>query len=160
MPQQVRRLAFTALGSQNQGRRFTQNAEVIGRHITYGDLYNPQMLEGFRNYSRAYILNWTQNLSRSSERALALETYFSYQQDRTMQSPLTREAELGSRDNFGGFMVSPLGMLFNFDNFPLNDQLVTNFRDNIPNSVRTPYDLENPAQYARPRPFFSVRCKT
>jgi outer membrane receptor for ferrienterochelin and colicin len=142
------RLAFTALGSQFQGRRFTQNAEVVGRHITYGDIYNPQMLEGFRDYSRAYILNWTQNLSRSSERALALETYLSYQQDRTMQSPLARESELNSRDPFGGFMISPLDFLFNFSNFPLDDQLVTNFRDNIPGSRRSPYDLENTAQYA------------
>jgi hypothetical protein len=142
------RVSFTALGSQSQGRRFTQNAEVVGRHLTYGDLYNPQMLEGFRDYSRAYILNWTQNLSRSSERALALETYFSYQQDRTMQGPMSRESELNTRDNFGGFMISPIGFLFDFSNFPLDDQLVTNFRDNVPNSRRTPYDLENPAQYA------------
>jgi hypothetical protein len=142
------RLAFTALGSQFQGRRFTQNAEVVGRHLTYGDIYNPQMLEGFRDYSRAYIMNWTQNLSRSSERALALETYLSYQTDRTMQSPLTRQSELDSRDPLGGFMISPLDFLFNFDNFPLDDQLVTNFRDNVPGSRRTPYDLENAAQYA------------
>src|SRR5206468_12295114 len=52
------------------------------------------------------------------------------------------------RDNFGGFMIAPIGMLFNFDNFPLTDDLVTNFRDNVPNSRRTPYDLENAAQYA------------
>jgi hypothetical protein len=142
------RLAFTALGSQFQGRRFTQNAEVTGRHLTYGDIYNPQMLEGFRNYSRAYILNWTQNLSRSSERALALETYLSYQQDRTLQGPLSRESEQNTRDNFGGFMLSPIGFLFDFNNFPLNDQLVANFRDNIPNSVRTPYNLANADQYA------------
>jgi outer membrane receptor for ferrienterochelin and colicin len=142
------RLAFTALGSQNQGRRFTQNADVIGRHLTYGDFYNPQMMEGFRNYSRAYILNWTQNLSRSSERALALETYLSFQQDRTMQSPLTRESELSSRSPTGGFLISPLDFLFNFDNFPLDDQLVINYRDNISGSRRSPYDLENTAQYA------------
>jgi hypothetical protein len=142
------RISLTALGSQFQGRRFTENAELVGRHITYGDLYNPQMLEGFRDYSRAYILNWTQNLSRSSERALALETYFSYQQDRTMQSPLARQSELDSRDPFGGFMISPLDFLFDFSSFPLDDQLVTNYRDNISGSRRSPYDLENTAQYA------------
>jgi carboxypeptidase family protein/TonB-dependent receptor-like protein len=142
------RLSFSALGSQFQGRRFTENAEVVGRHLTCGDIYNPQMLEAFRNYDRAYILNWTQNLSKSSERALALETYLSYQQDRTLQGPMSREGELDTRDPFGGFMIKPMNFLFDFGNFPLSDQLVTNFRDNVPNSVRTPYDLSNPAQYA------------
>jgi hypothetical protein len=142
------RIALTALASQFQGRRFTENAEVVGRHLTYGDLYNPQMLEGFRDYSRAYILNWTQNLSKSAERALALETFFSYQTDRTMQSPLTRSSESSSRDPFGGFMIGGLDFLFNFGNFPLDDQLVTNFRDNIPGSRRSPYDLNATAQYA------------
>ena len=142
------RISLTALASQFQGRRFTENADVTTRHLTYGDLYNPQMLEGFRDYSRTYILNWTQNLSRSSERALALETYFSYQQDRTLQSPLTRESEVNSRDPFGGFLIAPLDFLFDFSSFPLDDQLVTNFRDNVAGSRRSPFDLENTAQYA------------
>ena len=36
-----------------------------------------------RNWNNVYTLNWTQNLSKSTERALALETFLSYQQDRT-----------------------------------------------------------------------------
>ncbi len=34
---------------------------------------------------------------------------------------MTPESELGTRNPFGGFMISPLDFLFNFDNFPLND---------------------------------------
>jgi hypothetical protein len=142
------RVSLTALRSQFQGRSFTQNADVVGRVISYGDLYNPQNLLGFRNTSNVLTLNWTQQLSRSSERALALETYLSYQQDRTTNGPLTTESELGTRDPFGGFMIGPLDFLWDFDNFPLDDDLVRNYRTNAPGSRRSPYDLENTAQYA------------
>ncbi len=142
------RLAFTALTSNFQGRTFRENLDVPGRFLTYGSLYNPGNLPAFRNYSNVFTLNWTQNLSRSTERALALETYVSYQQDRTLGGPMTRDAELGSRDPFGGFMLSPIDFLFNFDNFPLDDQLLQNFRTNASGSRRSPLDVENLAQYA------------
>jgi hypothetical protein len=142
------RVSLTAMTSQNQGRTFRENLDVPGRFLTYGSLYNPQNLPGFRNWSRVFTLNWTQNLSRSTERALALETYLSYQQDRTINGPMTRESELGTRSPFGGFLIGPMDFLFNFDNFPIDDQLLQNFRTNTLGSRRSPYDLENPAQYA------------
>jgi outer membrane receptor for ferrienterochelin and colicin len=142
------RVSFTALTSQFQGRSFRENLDVPGRLLHYGVLYDPANLTGFRNTNNVFTLNWTQNLSRSSERALALETYLSYQQDRTLNGPLTSESELGSRDPFGGFMIGPLDFLFNFDNFPLNDDLLNNYRRNALGSRRSPYDLENTAQYA------------
>jgi hypothetical protein len=45
-------------------------------------------------------------------------------------------------------MIAPIDFLFDFSNFPLDDQLVTNFRENIAGSRRSPYDLEATAQYA------------
>jgi hypothetical protein len=142
------RISLTALTSQFQGRAWRENLDIPARLLTYGVLYDPSNLNGFRNTNNVFTLNWTQNLSRSSERALALETYLSYQQDRTLNGPLTSESELGSRDPFGGFMISPLDFLFNFDNFPLNDELLSNYRQNVLGSRRSPYDLENTAQYA------------
>ncbi|MGH7509479.1 MAG: TonB-dependent receptor [Gemmatimonadales bacterium] len=142
------RVSLTALTSQFQGRSFIENADVVGRILTYGDLYNPQDLDGFRNTSNMLTLNWTQNLTRSTERALALETYFSYQRDRSTSGPLTRESELGSRNPFGGFMIGPLDFLFDFDNFPINDELLLNYRTNAPGSRRSPYNLEQRDQYA------------
>jgi hypothetical protein len=142
------RVAVTALRSQFQGRQFNENMFTSGSVLTYGHLYNPANLRGFRNWNNVLTLNWTQNLSKSAERALALETFFSYQTDRTIASPMTRESELNSRDAFGGFLISPLDFQFNFDNFPLNDELINNFRLNTPGSRRSPYNLENPAQYA------------
>ena len=142
------RISLTGLTSQFQGRAFRENLDIPGRLLTYGVLYDPANLNGFRNTSNVLTLNWTQNLTRSTERALALETYLSYQQDRTLNGPLTSESELGSRNPFGGFMISPLDFLFNFDNFPLNDDLLNNYRENIAGSRRAPYNLENLSQYA------------
>ena len=142
------RIAFTALASQFQGRTFRENLDIPGRFLHYGSLYNPQNLPAFRNYSRVFTLNWTQNLTRSTERALALETYVSYQQDRTLGGPMTRDAELGSRNPFGGFMLGPIDFLFDFNNFPLDDQLLQNFRTNQSGTRRSPLDIENIAQYA------------
>jgi hypothetical protein len=61
---------------------------------------------------------------------------------------MTRETELDTRDPFGGFLLGPLDFLFDFDNFPIDDELLNNYRTNTPGSRRSPYDLENPAQYA------------
>jgi hypothetical protein len=142
------RVSFTALASQFQGRTFSQNRDLAGRILTYQNLYNPQALVAFRQWSRVFTLNWTQNLTKSTERALALETYLSYQQDRTLQGPMTTEAEASTRDPFGGFLIGPIDFLFDFGNFPLNEELVDNFRQNIAGSRRAPLDLENRVQYA------------
>jgi hypothetical protein len=142
------RISLTGLASQFQGRTFVQNRALIGQTLTYGNLYNPDGLLAFRNWSRNVTLNWTQNLSKSAERALALETYVSYQQDNTLSGPMTRESELDTRDPFGGFMIGPIDHLFDFGNFPINDELIQNFRLNTAGSRRTPLDLENRPQYA------------
>jgi hypothetical protein len=142
------RVSLTGLASQFQGRTFVQNRALIGQVLTYSNLYNPDGLLAFRNWSRNLTLNWTQNLSKSAERALALETYLSYQQDNTLSGPMTRDAELNSRDPFMGFLVSPIDHLFDFNNFPINDELIQNFRLNTAGTRRTPLDLENRPQYA------------
>jgi hypothetical protein len=142
------RFAFTTLASRFQGRTFSQNRDVTGRVLTLQNLYNPEALTGFRNTNRVYTLNWTQNLSKSAERALALETYVSYQQDRTVQSPMTRETDLDTRDPFGGFIVGGMDFLIDFDNFPIDQELVDNFRRNKADSRRAPSDLNKRADYA------------
>lgn len=142
------RIAFSTLASQFQGRTFSQNRDLTGRVLTYQNLYNPQALVAFRQWSRIYTLNWTQNLTKSTERALALETYISYQQDRTLQGPMTADAESSTRNPFGGFLVGPIDFLFDFGNFPLNEELVNNYRTNLAGSRRSPLDLENRPQYA------------
>src|SRR4029077_7568744 len=92
-------------------------------------------------------LNWTQNLARSTERALALELYLSYQRDHLISGPLSAESELATRDPFGGFIVRPFGFRFDFHNFPLTRELVDNVSQNRAGTRRTPFDAENPGQY-------------
>ncbi len=142
------RLSFTALASRFQGRTFAQNRATTGTVLTLENLYNPEALRGFRNTNRIFTLNWTQNLSKSAERALALETYISYQQDRTASGPMTRQTDLDTRNPFGGFLLGGMDLLIDFDNFPINQELVDNFRQNKPGTRRAPGDLANPAQYA------------
>ncbi len=142
------RISFSALASQFQGRTFSQNRDLVGRVLTYQNLYNPQALVAFQQQSRVYTLNWTQNLSKSAERALALETYLSYQTDQTIQGPMTTDGEASTRDPFGGFLIGGMDFLFDSDNFPLDEELVNNFRNNLAGSRRSPLDLENRVQYA------------
>lgn len=129
------RMAFLVLASQGQNRGgLSFNA-------------NPSLIGGDRNWNRVYQVNWTQNLSRSAERALALDASVSYQQDRRIVGPLTPESELSTRNKFGGFIIAPLEFLFDFETFPLDSQLIENYRQNDPTSRRTPYDLQNVDQY-------------
>ncbi len=129
------RIALSYLGSQNQGRVFD-----------YSNLYNSADTEGWRHWSNILSLSWTPNLRRTADRALALETYLSYQEDRQIEGPLTPETERATRHPFGGFMLAPLGFLFDFDNFPINDELVHNLQKKLPG--RSPYDQENTGQYS------------
>jgi hypothetical protein len=138
------RLAFSLLGNQEQARNFLLT-NVFGNQYT--DLYNPAQLQGTRDASRAFTLTLTQNLARSSERALAVDLALSYQQDQTISGPLAPGSELATRDPFGGFMVKPLGLRFDFDNFPINDQLIGNVRRDDQTTRLTPYDIQNPEQY-------------
>ncbi|MEO8138391.1 MAG: TonB-dependent receptor [Gemmatimonadota bacterium] len=127
------RLALSALRSQANARNFN-----------YSRMYNPQMLEGTYTGNNVVTLNWTQNLSKSADRALALEMYASYQWDRALTGPLTRSNEQSTRDPFGGFIIKPLDFLFDFNNFPISD-IATRFRLN--SGALSPYDIKNNTQY-------------
>jgi hypothetical protein len=130
------RLALSMLRSQTQGRPHD-----------YHDLYNAQNLSGDRTWNTVLTLNWTQNLSRSADRALALDIYLSYQMDRDIHSPLDPARESGSRDPLGGFLLGPLPLRWDFDNFPVNEELVRNILVNAPGTRRSPLNLENTDQY-------------
>jgi outer membrane receptor for ferrienterochelin and colicin len=108
---------------------------------------NPSTTTGLRNWSRMYQLNWTQNLSKSAERALALDASLSYQQDRGLSGPLTPESAFGTQDKFGGFLISPLGFMFDFNTFPLDTALINNYKFNRQGTRRAVYDLSNVDQY-------------
>jgi hypothetical protein len=134
------RLALSVATSRNQGHNLPIS---IIRYLNA--LSVPGNVNGFYNRNYLTTFNWTQNLSKSAERALALDVALSYQQDKTQNGPLTVESDLGTRDPFGGFVLKPMHFLFGFDNFPIDDQLISNVRKN--EGRITPVDVENATQY-------------
>ena len=114
------------------------------RDFGYAQVTNPQNLFANWNANNVATLNWTQNLSKSASRALALDLYASYQWDRAIRGPLTRGSEESTRDPFGGFMIKPFDFLYDFKTFPISS-IDGNFRTNT--GVRSPYDLTSTTQY-------------
>ena len=113
--------------------------------MAYLNTLSTGMLRGFSNRNQLATLQWTQNLSKSTERALALDVAMSYQQDRTINSPLTIDSDLSTRDPFMGFIMEGMDFDYNFDNFPLTQGLIDNVRRN--HGRITPIDVNNGANY-------------
>jgi hypothetical protein len=147
------RISVTGLRSQFQGR-LVPGSDLTWSVTNYYQLTNPTNQFGFRNWSDYATVNWTQNLSKSSERALALETYFSYQKDHTIVAPLTENGWRSSLEPFGGFMIGGLDFLWDLNSFPINDELINNFRTEAPGSRRRPIPVENLTAYD---PIFQYR---
>ncbi len=119
-------------------------SQANARTASYGDISTPQDLFGTWTVNNVVNLNWTQNLSKSADRALALEVYASYQWDRGINGPLSRASEESTRDPFGGFIIKPLGFLFDFSNFPIAN-IASRFRTN--SGALSPYDINATTQY-------------
>lgn len=128
------RIAATLLRSNFQDRDFG-----------YAQTTNPQNSFSNWNANNVATLNWTQNLSKSADRALAIDLYASYQWDRAIRGPLSVESEENTRDPFGGFMLKPFDFLYDFESFPISG-IDGNFRRN--SGVLSPYDLTTTTQYS------------
>ena len=113
--------------------------------MAYLNTLSTGMLRGFSNRNQLATLQWTQNLSKSTERALALDVAMSYQQDRTINSPLTIDSDLSTRDPFMGFIMEGMDFDYDFDNFPLTQGLIDNVRRNL--GRITPIDVNNGSNY-------------
>lgn len=129
------RLRFSALRSQNQGRLFAPgNGYGLSMNLPSAQL-------GQRSWNGVYTLNWTQNLAKSAERALALDVALSYQTDRFIQSPV---ADGGPGEGTLGFYLKPIPLQFGFDNFPLDEARLTCFVRNQTECIG-PFDVTNQA---------------
>jgi hypothetical protein len=113
--------------------------------VAYLNTLSTGLLRGFSNRNRLATLNWTQNLSKSAERALALDVALSYQQDRVINSPLTVESDLGTRNPFMGFILGGMDFEYDFNSFPVNQELIDNVRRD--QGRITPVDVTNPSNY-------------
>jgi len=130
--------------SYGTGSRLRFGAVFTGdQRRDIGTFSNAIQARGQNGSNSIYTLNWTQNLAQSAERALALEVGLSYQQDRFFLSALTRDSDVESYAPFGGFLIKPLEYVFDRDQFPIDQKLVENIRDGIPNSRRAPLDLRS-----------------
>ncbi len=108
------RVPFTATGSYTwQGK--LQHTYGTGSWLSLTGLASQSAYPGTSVRSRAAILNWMQNLGQLGRGPLALHLNLSYQLDRSITGPLTRQSELETRSPFGGFLVKPLSYLFDFD---------------------------------------------
>ena len=116
-----------------------------GQGLNYrgtGALYNPMQQTGFLNMSNALIVNWTQNLARSSERMLALDAYLSYQWDRTTGGPVDQSWFADNHTPFGWFGFNNVQFVVDQNNFPIDDRLIQNLRVN---NCRNGRDAARPA---------------
>jgi hypothetical protein len=113
------RIAATFHRSRNQDRFFPGTL-----------LYDPMAYRGSRQISNALVLNWTQNLTRSADRALSLDASLSYQRDQFVSGVLDPQWSGDHQDPFGWFTFSDFDFLVDFDNFPVDDRLVRNIRVN------------------------------
>ena len=127
--------------------------------------YAYQRSSGTRQWSNAFILNWTQQISRSAERALALDMNLSYQTDKQVSGPLTPEYEQSNRSPALGWSFGSMEHVINFDHFSDEDpseegsvtalksqadwdRLVRNVRTNT--GTRVPYLDRNDLRNAQP----------
>jgi TonB-dependent receptor-like protein len=71
----------------------------------------------------------------------------SRQSDRLLGGPLNPAGELATRNPSLGILVGEIGYSYDFNTFPVDSQLVYNYRNNVQGSRRSPYDLGNTPQY-------------
>ena len=77
------KLTYTFGTGSRVGLRF-KRSQSQGRIFDYPNIYNSPAMFGSRDWSDVLTLTWTPNLVRSADRALALEVYLSYQEDRSV----------------------------------------------------------------------------
>jgi outer membrane receptor for ferrienterochelin and colicin len=107
------RLSLTGLGSNIMNRNLNLGQNLLS--TASSDLYSPSNYTGTSFTSYAGILNWTQNLARSAERAMAVDVNLSYQRDRSITGILTNQSDLDTRNPTGGFILSPFDYLVDFN---------------------------------------------
>lgn len=114
------------------------------RFLDYNDISAPQLAVGDDRSGSDLAMG----IRRALSSGLRLDAAVVLQQERSEQGPLDPATESDSRDPALGLMLGGLDLRWTMDNFAIDDQLLANYRTNTPGSRRTPYDLENTAQYA------------
>src|SRR5690606_34345196 len=115
------------------------------RIFDYGSLFNPANLFGRQAEAQVYALTLSGRLSARSGGTWQLSG--SRQTDRLTIAPLTPESEAKTRNPAGGLMLGGFDFRWDRESFPIDSQLVADYRENVVGSRRSPYELENTSQY-------------
>ena len=129
------KLEFLGLKSRSDAREFD-----------YRSIRDPANLRGDQQLASAYTVTLSGQLGQGPMPG-AYRIGVSRQQNQLMAGPLTAESELKTRDPSLGLMLSGLGFRWDFTSFPVDSQLVDNYRAHRTTSRITPYDLLNVDQY-------------
>lgn len=121
-------------------------ARTDARVFDYSSALNPANRRGDQQLASVYAVTLSGQLGR---RALpgAYRIGVSRQVNQQIDGPLTPEGELKTRDPGLGLMLGGLDFRWDFESFPVDSQLVDNYRLNRQGSRRSPYDLANVDQY-------------
>jgi len=127
------------------------NVAVWGRYLLGGDAERLFLYEQVSNTGQTFARDGTtHDLAVGATIPLGkfrFDAALAWQQDHSEEGPIDASEDAVSRDPALGLMLGGIPLLFTMDNFPVNDELMWNYRMNVPNSRRSPYDLENTAQY-------------
>ena len=121
-------------------------ARTDARVFDYSNALNPANRRGDQQLASVYAVTLSGQLGRSAIPG-AYRIGVSRQVNQQMDGPLTPEGELKTRDPNLGLMLGGLDFRWDFESFPVDSQLVDNFRLNRQGSRRSPYDLANVDQY-------------
>ena len=114
---------------------------------------DPAAMSGQHNWQRTVTLNWTHQLFKSADRALAVNVIGSYGTNQTINGILDPTSQVNSENPTGGFYFSNLNFggfgQFASDFFNNPDQIVKNVRTN--SGERVP--LLNQTQYRFAQPY-------
>lgn len=91
---------------------------------TYNSMGNAANWDG----SSAFILNWTQNLMQSRERALFVDATVSYQKDQTIYSSVNPEWISNHLSPFMNFSLAKPDFEWTLKTWPVDDRLIQNVR--------------------------------
>jgi hypothetical protein len=86
---------------------------------------------------QAVVANWTQNLARSSERALFLDATVSWQRDNYVRGLVDPGFLADHNSPFANFMFSNVKFVMDPSTFPVDDQLIENLRLNSCQNARS-----------------------
>ena len=124
----------------------TLRGRESARQFSYTDLYNPANLFAAEDEFRVHGISVSGPLGERN-RGGSYRLGLSRQRDQHIVGPLTAESEARSSDPAGGLMLGGLDFRWDFESFPVDSELVADYRANVPGTRRSPYDLENTDQY-------------